>query len=524
MEKLSSKRSRAASEASGEGSSSSPVLGSVVLSSILSEHQLTWEEFLNHIWQKQIYYFDSKILAFPTSTAAVLLADEDAGRWRDEHMQSNAWAEMVLQGWNILSELLEARHTTLAACKKNESQAQPCIHEHEFPLIFQNQRVKSREDVEASYGDNLFAAYLDGCSIVFNHADLLNPYLAFLCQDLQQQRADLPGFPHAYANCYLTPPNSQTAPPHADDRDVFIYQLVGQKRWQVYSQVPILYPFTHEQVGKDGLDVPLSIIQGPKAFEGTIHPGDVLYLPRGMVHQAQSTSDTLSFHITVALATHDWTLAGNLARQIQTKLMRTVDFRTSILPLESSNREAAIAKLQMDVDQAFRAMQKEITAQSLMRNIEERIEIHNREAFSSRMSLIHTARVVGEIDYDTTGTTINNNAEIHETPSRDQCVGSSAAKNLKYNSRVRAATRMERAYAQGMMKSNNPPGLHVREEIADTVSEIISRIKVSTGTNETFQVNKLRSLVENPHPSVCDLTLLSVAKRAVQLGAIAVVI
>jgi hypothetical protein len=527
LAKESNKRSRVSSDVSAEASSSSPTTdalsGSSILSSILSDHHLTWQEFISDVWQKQTYYFDSRKSSFPPSSAAVSLADEDIGRWRDERMQSNAWAEMVLQGWNILSELLEAWHANLAASKQSECQGQyKCIREHEAPLIFQNQRVKSWDEVNASYGNSLFAAYLDGCSIVFNHADLLNPYLAFLCQDLQQQSTGSPGFPHSYANCYLTPPHSQTAPPHADDRDVFIFQLVGKKRWQVYSQVPIPYPFPHEQVGKEGLDVPPSILQGPKAFEGTMHPGDVLYLPRGMVHQARSTSDTLSFHITVALATHDWTLAGNLIRQIQTKLMQTVDFRTSILPIQSSSREAAIAKLQRDMDGAFRAMQKEITADSLVQSIEERIDKHNREAFSGRMSLIHNARVVGEIDHDTTGIIIYNNTERLETSSRDQCVGSSAARKLKYSSIVRAATRIERAHAQGTVNGNNAAGLHVREEIADTVSEIISRIKVSAGTNETFQVNKLRSLVENPHPSVCDLTLLSIAKRAVELGAIAV--
>ena len=43
------------------------------------------------------------------------------------------------------------------------------------------------------------------------------------------------GFPAVYANCYVTPENSQTAPAHADDRDVFVLQLEGEKHWTLYD-------------------------------------------------------------------------------------------------------------------------------------------------------------------------------------------------------------------------------------------------------------------------------------------------
>ena len=48
--------------------------------------------------------------------------------------------------------------------------------------------------MEAPY--NYFAAYLDGCSVVINHADGQSPWLAALCDDLQQGGT----FPHACAN------------------------------------------------------------------------------------------------------------------------------------------------------------------------------------------------------------------------------------------------------------------------------------------------------------------------------------
>jgi hypothetical protein len=84
-----------------------------------------------------------------------------------------------------------------------------------------------------AYNNSLFHAYLDGCSVVINHADWISADIAHLCLDLTKS------IPHVYANTYLTPPSSQAVAPHADDRDVFVIQLIGKKHWKVYKTVPI---------------------------------------------------------------------------------------------------------------------------------------------------------------------------------------------------------------------------------------------------------------------------------------------
>jgi hypothetical protein len=99
--------------------------------------------------------------------------------------------------------------------------------------VFRQQESLSTKEIMKLYGGNLFAAYLDGCSVVLNHADWLCPYMASLCLDLQKQ------FPHVYANTYLTPPDSQAVNAHADDRDVLVIQVFGKKHWKVYQNVPI---------------------------------------------------------------------------------------------------------------------------------------------------------------------------------------------------------------------------------------------------------------------------------------------
>jgi hypothetical protein len=69
------------------------------------------------------------------------------------------------------------------------------------------------------------------------------------------------------------------------------------------------YPYPTEQVGKADLKVPTQVLNGPTVYDTVLEPGNVLYMPRGYVHEAH-TLDECSFHVTIAMPTHDWTLAG----------------------------------------------------------------------------------------------------------------------------------------------------------------------------------------------------------------------
>ena len=69
-----------------------------------------------------------------------------------------------------------------------------------------------------------YAAFASRASVVVNHTDKVWPPAYELCARLGRR------FGHAYANLYLTPGDSQTAPPHSDDRDVFVLQLHGARQ------------------------------------------------------------------------------------------------------------------------------------------------------------------------------------------------------------------------------------------------------------------------------------------------------
>ena len=247
--------------------------------SILGD-SMTPSDFFQNVWQQEP-------VLFPASNK--IQENIGDGTWNDDRMRESPHEELMRQAWHIVVDLLE----------RGNQQDAP-----ELALVMKNRQVQNRQECLEKYGSTLFAPYLDGCSIVQNHADLISPWIASFCQELQQS------FPHVYANTYLTPPHSQAMNPHADDREVFIVQLYGSKDWQVFQQVPIEYPYPHEQVGKNGLPVPPHVLEGDLAISTTLEAGDVLYIPRGYVHQAQCT-DSPSFHVTIAIATFDWTVGGN---------------------------------------------------------------------------------------------------------------------------------------------------------------------------------------------------------------------
>lgn len=98
------------------------------------------------------------------------------------------------------------------------------------------------------------------------------------------------------SNVYLTPPNSQGFAPHYDDIEAFVLQLEGAKHWKIYAprtpqeHLPRVSSgnFSQDEIGQPVLDVKLN-------------PGDLLYFPRGYIHQAETVEGKHSLHITVSM-------------------------------------------------------------------------------------------------------------------------------------------------------------------------------------------------------------------------------
>jgi len=146
-------------------------------------------------------------------------------------------------------------------------------------------------------------SYTEGSTLVFSgaHERLYN--LRKLSLEMETY------FKHAFqTNIYLTPKNSQGFSPHYDTHDVFILQFEGEKKWRIYEKDILLADKTipHD---KENATI------GKVMYEFTLKQGDMLYIPRGLVHDAYC-DEMSSGHITLGLLGKTWAelIANNLIK------------------------------------------------------------------------------------------------------------------------------------------------------------------------------------------------------------------
>ncbi|HEX8527478.1 cupin domain-containing protein [Allosphingosinicella sp.] len=128
---------------------------------------------------------------------------------------------------------------------------------------------------------------------------------------------------HIQTNIYLTPSGNQGFPPHYDNHDVFIMQIAGAKAWRLYDTA-VQTPYRGERFQLER-HKPSEVRQ-----EFTLQAGDCVYVPRGMMHDAENVGDEPSLHITVGLITKTW--ADLLLEAVSELALTEEGFRRSLPP------------------------------------------------------------------------------------------------------------------------------------------------------------------------------------------------
>ncbi|XP_035686859.1 ribosomal oxygenase 2-like, partial [Branchiostoma floridae] len=128
------------------------------------------------------------------------------------------------------------------------------------------------------------------------------------------------------ANVYMTPPGSQGLAPHYDDVEVFILQLEGRKHWRLYTP-PVDLPRDYSRdLEQDNI--------GQPTHDFVLEAGDMLYFPRGTVHQADTPAGSQhSTHVTISTYQHNSygdLLSSALPILVQTVMDRDVGFRKGL--------------------------------------------------------------------------------------------------------------------------------------------------------------------------------------------------
>ena len=132
--------------------------------------------------------------------------------------------------------------------------------------------------------------FADGHTIVLDGVEKYVRAVGTLARSIEVEL----NFP-VQVNTYITPPGQTGLAPHYDDHDVFILQVQGSKIWHLYlgaDRPPReIQRETDKAVAIDGLPPPTDV---------RMEAGDVLYVPRGRVHSAETTSEQ-SIHLTVGI-------------------------------------------------------------------------------------------------------------------------------------------------------------------------------------------------------------------------------
>ena len=160
-------------------------------------------------------------------------------------------------------------------------------------------------------GRRLQAMLRQGASVVLPGIHELHPPIRAVADAIEES---LGGY--AMINLYASWMASPGFATHWDDHDVFILQVAGTKRWQIYGETR-RFPLTRDAE-------PPAEPPGEPVWNGMLRAGDVLYLPRGWWHDARAEADdgsdgagsvhlTCSINAVTGIEFMEW-LSGRLAR------------------------------------------------------------------------------------------------------------------------------------------------------------------------------------------------------------------
>ncbi|XP_078489978.1 ribosomal oxygenase 1-like [Ciona intestinalis] len=191
---------------------------------------------------------------------------------------------------------------------------------------YQNGRRETHNIDGRAYAPVVWDYFKNGCSIRLKNPQAFSKPVWRLCATLQEFFKCMVG-----ANTYLTPPGTQGFAPHYDDIEAFVLQLEGRKEWTLYSPrsgretLPRHSSgnFTAEEIGDE-------------IFTQTLEAGNLLYFPRGYIHQAKALPDTHSLHVTISMyQRNSWgdLLEKLLPTTLQNAIIDDVEFRKG-LPLD----------------------------------------------------------------------------------------------------------------------------------------------------------------------------------------------
>jgi ribosomal protein L16 Arg81 hydroxylase len=188
--------------------------------------------------------------------------------------------------------------------------------------VFDDSQLTRLVDMQRKSGKTGLAIVAErfrgGSTIRVRDVDKVDARLALFVAEIRRRFAVA-----SQINLYLTPPRKPGFAPHFDITDVFIVQCLGAKAWRLFDDYSnrVDLPLIDTNWDPDRFK-PLSL---PDPI--TLSAGDVLYLPRGVMHEAFCT-DRESMHLTISLT--PLTVADLIARELQRVGTGSIRFRQRV--------------------------------------------------------------------------------------------------------------------------------------------------------------------------------------------------
>jgi len=147
-----------------------------------------------------------------------------------------------------------------------------------------------------AYAGAIHSFISQGMSVQCINPQTFDKNIHYICDVLQEIFNCFVG-----ANCYYTPKGSAGFAPHFDDIDAFIVQTEGQKHWKVYAPFDSDELWPLESSHNFSLEE-MKTREDNLVFDGVLKAGDILYLPRGFIHCAKTSSKHDSLHVTISVS------------------------------------------------------------------------------------------------------------------------------------------------------------------------------------------------------------------------------
>jgi hypothetical protein len=206
-----------------------------------------------------------------TAPARAAFLEAFAAKTRWYFPQSRAEAAAALLPWPVIEGLIAEGAAPVERFRL-------ALNGNDLPAVtFSDARGRAKPDAITGY-------MAQGATLVINDIAALNPAIGELTAEMERELRCAIG-----VNAYVTFGGRAAFSPHNDGHDVVILQIQGAKIWRSFG-FPVAYPLNETRINP----------APEQTWEGLLTPGDLLYLPRGEVHDTQVEARP-SVHLTFGI-------------------------------------------------------------------------------------------------------------------------------------------------------------------------------------------------------------------------------